>query len=75
MAGTAEGGKKAAAKNIANNPHFYADIGRIGGKNGTEGGFAYSKAHGLTLHIEAGRKGGKLSKPYSKNPRTKAYDE
>ena len=32
MAGTKIGGKKAAAKNLAKNPNFYRDIGRIGGK-------------------------------------------
>lgn len=30
MAGTITGGKKAAAKNIANNPNFYSDIGKKG---------------------------------------------
>ena len=39
MAGTIIGGKKAAAKNIANNPNHYKNIGAIGGKNGHEGGF------------------------------------
>lgn len=33
MAGTKEGGKKAAAKNLANNPNFYQEIGSLGGKN------------------------------------------
>lgn len=28
MAGTVAGGKKAAAKNLANNPNFYREIGR-----------------------------------------------
>ncbi|PPG91615.1 hypothetical protein C5C39_06930 [Rathayibacter sp. AY1F3] len=40
MAGTVEGGRKAAAKNLANDPNFYRKIGRIGGRNGTTGGFA-----------------------------------
>lgn len=40
MAGTTAGGKKAAEKNRAKNPNFYADIGRKGGANGHTGGFA-----------------------------------
>lgn len=40
MAGTKAGAIKTRDKNLANNPNFYADIGRIGGKNGTTGGFA-----------------------------------
>lgn len=41
MAGTIEGGKKAAAKNKAlHGADFYKRIGRKGGKNGTTGGFA-----------------------------------
>jgi general stress protein YciG len=40
MAGTKAGGKKAAAKNLAKNPNFYAEIGAKGGANGTTGGFA-----------------------------------
>ena len=40
MAGTVAGGKKAAAKNLQNNPNFYREIGRIGGRNGNTGGFA-----------------------------------
>ena len=40
MAGTKEGGMKAAAINMANDPNFYARIGAIGGKNGRTGGFA-----------------------------------
>lgn len=40
MAGTKAGGLKAAAKNLANDPNFYAKIGARGGKNGRTGGFA-----------------------------------
>lgn len=40
MAGTKLGGKKAAEKNLANDPNFYRRIGAIGGKRGTTGGFA-----------------------------------
>ena len=34
MAGTKAGGLKAAQKNLARDPDFYAKIGRKGGKNG-----------------------------------------
>ena len=41
MAGTVAGGKKAAATNLARHgKNFYKNIGRIGGRNGTTGGFA-----------------------------------
>lgn len=40
MSGTKAGGQKAAAKNLAKDPNFYAKIGAIGGANGTTGGFA-----------------------------------
>lgn len=40
MAGTLEGGRKAAAKNLARDPLFYQKIGSKGGKNGRTGGFA-----------------------------------
>ena len=54
MAGTVAGGKKAAAKNLQNNPNFYRDIGRIGGRNGNTGGFAANPQ----LARIAGSKGG-----------------
>jgi len=40
MAGTKAGGKKAAAKNLAKDPNFYAKIGAKGGRNSRTGGFA-----------------------------------
>jgi general stress protein YciG len=40
IAGTKIGGQKAAAKNLAKNPNFYAEIGAKGGANGRTGGFA-----------------------------------
>lgn len=59
MAGTKEGGRKAAATNKAKyGLSFYADIGRKGGRNGHTGGFAANPA----LAVEAGRKGGRISK-------------
>ena len=39
MAGTKAGGQKAAAKNKARDPEFYAKIGRKGGMLGRTGGF------------------------------------
>ena len=57
MSGTIEGGKKAAAKNLAKNPNFYREIGRKGGQNGHTGGFASNPA----LARIAGRKGGRIS--------------
>ena len=58
MAGTKAGGLKAAAKNLARDPDFYAKIGRIGGRNGTTGGFAANRE----LAQIAGQKGGRKSK-------------
>lgn len=58
MAGTVEGGKKAAAKNLARDPQFYAKIGRKGGANGRTGGFAANPE----LARIAGAKGGRISK-------------
>ena len=41
MAGTREGGKKAAETNKKlHGANFYAEIGRKGGRNGHTGGFA-----------------------------------
>lgn len=67
MAGTKAGGKKAAAKNLAKDPNFYANIGRKGGKNGRTGGFASNVvgADGLTGQQRArlaGAKGGRISR-------------
>jgi general stress protein YciG len=58
MAGTQEGGKKAAAKNLAKDPNFYAKIGAQGGRNGRTGGFAANPA----LARIAGAKGGRISR-------------
>lgn len=59
MAGTKEGGQKAAATNIARHGHnFYVELGRKGGKNGHTGGFFANPE----LAREAGRKGGLISK-------------
>ena len=58
MAGTAAGGKKAAAKNLQRDPHFYAKIGSKGGRNGHTGGFAANPE----LARIAGAKGGRISR-------------
>lgn len=58
MAGTKEGGKKAAAKNLQKDPHFYAKIGAKGGKMGHTGGFAANPE----LARIAGAKGGRISR-------------
>ena len=65
MAGTAEGGKKAAAKNLQRDPDFYAKIGRKGGKNGHTGGFAANPE----LARIAGARGGRVSRR-TKKPAT-----
>ena len=59
MAGTKEGGRKAAATNKTKyGKDFYAEIGRKGGKNGHTGGFAHNPA----LAKIAGAKGGRVSR-------------
>ncbi len=58
MAGTKEGGKKAAAKNLQRDPNFYAKIGSKGGKNGNTGGFAANPE----LARIAGAQGGRISR-------------
>lgn len=62
MAGTKEGGKKAATKNLARDPNFYAKIGAKGGRNGRTGGFASNPE----LARIAGAKGGRISRRKSK---------
>lgn len=59
MAGTKEGGKRAAATNKDKyGDDFYARIGAKGGRNGHTGGFAANPE----LAKLAGAKGGKISK-------------
>jgi len=59
MAGTKEGGRKAAATNKAKyGVTFYANIGKKGGQNGHTGGFAANRE----LARIAGAKGGRISK-------------
>ncbi len=59
MAGTKEGGKKAAATNkMRHGKDFYAQIGAKGGKLGRTGGFAANRE----LARIAGAKGGRISR-------------
>lgn len=59
MAGTAKGGKLAAATNLSKHgSDFYARIGAMGGKKGRTGGFFANRE----LAREAGRKGGRISR-------------
>jgi general stress protein YciG len=59
MAGTKEGGRKAAARNMERyGENYYKIIGARGGKNGTTGGFYANRE----LARIAGSKGGKISK-------------
>ncbi len=58
MAGTKAGGVKAAMKNKAKDPNFYARIGALGGRNSNTGGFAANR----DLARKAGRKGGLISR-------------
>ena len=65
MAGTKAGGQKAAAKNLAKDPNFYAKIGAKGDKRGHTGGFAANRE----LARIAGARGGRVSR------RTKVAEE
>lgn len=59
MAGTLEGGKRAAKTNRKRHGEdFYQRIGSIGGKRGTTGGFAANRE----LARKAGAKGGRISR-------------
>ena len=66
MAGTREGGLKAAKKNLDRNPNHYREIGKIGGQNGSTGGFAANPE----LARIAGRKGGQNRRGWRKNAGT-----
>jgi general stress protein YciG len=68
MAGTKAGGLKAAQKNLAKDPNFYAKIGAKGGKNGHTGGFAANP----DLARIAGAKGGRISRRGKKADNTAA---
>ena len=63
MSGTKEGAQKTKAKNLAKNPNHFKDMGRIGGHNSS----GYEFAHGKFSPVEAGRRGGTISKRKAKN--------
>jgi len=59
MAGTVEGGKAAAKTNkLRYGDNYYAEIGSIGGRNGTTGGFYVNRE----LARKAGAIGGSISR-------------
>lgn len=59
MAGTKDGGKKAASTNKAKyGKDFYARIGAVGGQKGRTGGFYANRE----LARLAGQKGGRVSR-------------
>lgn len=59
MAGTKDGGQKAAGTNKDKyGADFYEKIGKLGGQRSTTGGFAFNPE----LAKIAGRKGGKISR-------------
>lgn len=58
MAGTKQGGKSAAEKNLRNDPDFYRKIGAKGGKKSRTGGFYANRELART----AGAKGGRTSR-------------
>lgn len=56
MAGTREGGKKAAETLLKKYPNFYRDMGKKGGKNGHRKGFAVMPHDKVIAAGEAGRR-------------------
>ena len=70
MAGTKEGGRKAAATNKElNGSDFYRRIGSKGGQRGHTGGFACNPA----LASIAGAKGGRISRRTAGPRKEKTY--
>ena len=63
MAGTVEGGRKAAATNKERHGgEFYTKIGATGGKKSKGGGMAWLKKHDYERFIEVSARGGKARK-------------
>ena len=75
MAGTLEGGRKAAAKNLAREPGFYARIGAKGGRNGRSGGFAADPELARIAGAKGGRKSRRPKKLAISNSRTVSADK
>lgn len=69
MAGNRIGGLKAAAKNKANNPNFYKEIGAIGGSKSTTGGFYANRELARTAGRKGGLKGGKRTPKAPEQPK------
>lgn len=74
MAGTREGALKQKAKRLAENPNYYKQMGSLGGKKSTTGGFGSNSvgSDGLTGSERArvaGAKGGLagFGKPKKRN--------
>lgn len=77
MAGTKQGGKKAATTNIARHgKDFYSKIGKKGGASGNTGGFASDVVgkDGLTGR-ERASKAGRLGGLKSKRPKQKKIED
>ena len=72
MAGTKDGGRKAAATNKAKyGSNFYAQIGASGGKKGRTGGFYANRE----LAARAGALGGRVSRRGRSAPASSAYHD
>lgn len=71
MAGTKEGGRRAAETNkLRHGEDFYKRIGAKGGRNGHTGGFASNPA----LASIAGRKGGRISRRGPAKTKVESYN-
>lgn len=71
MSGTKAGGIKAKIANLKKNPNFYREIGKKGGsKTGVLKGFALSHERA----VEAGRKGGTISRRGASKWKTKTKE-
>jgi general stress protein YciG len=64
MSGTKEGAAKARTKLLANNPNYFKEIGKLGGKKRAESGelLKVNFASNRERAIAAGRKGGSISR-------------
>lgn len=67
MAGTVEGGRKAAATNIQRHgKDFYVRLGRRGGQHGHTGGFAADPARAKAAGVKGGTISSRAKKGLSK---------
>lgn len=65
MAGTKAGGIQARDKNLANDPDYYRNIGRVGGSKGAKDG----AVKGFAANKELARRAGSLGGAKSKRPK------